>query len=255
MLATTMISSVTEHYANHLAPIYSWMVGDFDIACSQANGFYSDISLPDGNGSVAVDLGCGHGLHSIAIGRRGYRVLAIDTSAHLLSELNGRIGELPIQTIDADLTKFVDHLGSGSATVIACMGDTLTHLPSEEAVNSLILDAARSLVPDGWLTLSFRDYSHELIGAERFIPVRSDDQRIHTCFLEYRTDTVVVHDIVHTRVDSAWQTSVSAYQKLRLQPDILVAAAESNGFSLIHKQTVRGMLYLAFRRTGATIEG
>jgi 2-polyprenyl-3-methyl-5-hydroxy-6-metoxy-1,4-benzoquinol methylase len=115
-----MISSVTEHYANHLAPIYSWMVGDFDIACSQADGFYSDISLPDGNGSVAVDLGCGHGLHPIAIGRRGYRVLAIDTSAHLLSEMNGRIGELPIQIIDADLTKSErDQVGSQPSVVWA----------------------------------------------------------------------------------------------------------------------------------------
>ena len=58
-----MVNPVTEHYANHLAPIYAWMVGDFDIACSKADAFYAEIGLPAGNGRVAVDLGCGHGVH------------------------------------------------------------------------------------------------------------------------------------------------------------------------------------------------
>lgn len=245
-----MISSVTDHYANHLAPIYSWMVGDFDDASAQADSFYSNIPLPDGNRLVAVDLGCGHGVHSIPIGRRGYRVLALDTSADLLAELNARIGGEPIQTIHADLTAFVDHLGSDSAALIACMGDTVTHLPSIQTVKTLIVDSARSLSHGGWLTLSFRDYTHELVGAERFIPVRSDNQRIQTCFLEYLPDTVLVHDIIHTLGNSVWQTSVSAYQKLRLQPEIVLATAESNELTLVHQQTVRGMLYFAFRRTG-----
>lgn len=202
---TKMTSSVDEHYANHLAPIYVWTVGDFDAACACADNFYADIGLPpNGDGLVAVDLGCGHGIHSVPLARRGYRVLALDTSSHLLAELNAVVGELPIKTIAADLTQFSDHLGSGSAALIACMGDTLTHLPSLDAIWKLIDDAARKLTPDGLLTFSFRDYStHELVGTERFIPVRSDDRRIHTCFLDYRSDVVIVHDIIHTFVESA----------------------------------------------------
>ena len=179
----------------------------------------------------------------------------MDTSTHLLNELNAHIEGLPIETVAADLCNFVDHLGSESAALIACMGDTLTHLASAGLVRSLIVDAARSLSPDGWLTLSFRDYSHELVGADRFIPVRSDDQRIHTCFLEYAPETVIVHDIVHTRVDSTWQTSVSAYPKLRLQTDEVLTAAASSGLTLVRQQIVRGMQYIAFRRTGPTTAG
>ena len=249
-----MTSSVTEHYANHLAPIYSWMVGDFDAACTDADDFYSGIPLPNGDGLVAVDLGCGHGVHSIPLARRGYSVLALDTSRHLLGELEAKVGELSIRVIAADLIDFKNHLGSDTATVIACMGDTLTHLPSVEAVKKLICDSADTLSPVGWLTLSFRDYSHELVGSERFIPVRSDNRRIHTCFLEYQPDTVIVHDIIHSLIGSAWQTSVSAYPKLRLRPETVIAFAESNGLTLVHRQTVRGMHYFAFSCTATDVE-
>jgi SAM-dependent methyltransferase len=250
------MASVAEHYANHLAPIYSWMVGDFDAACAQADRFYTEIGLPVGNGHIAVDLGCGHGIHSVPLARHGYRVLALDTSSHLLNELNSRVGGLPITTIADDLMLFSNHLGQDLASLIVCMGDTLTHLPSLDAIKKLISDSVAKLTPDGMLTFAFRDYAnHDLVGTGRFIPVRSDDRRILTCFLEYRSDTVIVHDIVQTFENSAWQMSVSAYTKLRLQPDAFVSLVESNGLSLVYKKTDRGMIYLAFRRPRAPNAG
>ncbi|MGD1953131.1 MAG: class I SAM-dependent methyltransferase [Leptolyngbyaceae cyanobacterium] len=251
-----MTTSVADHYANHLAPIYSWMVGDFEAACKQADNFYTDLGLADGDGRIAADLGCGHGVHVVPLARRGYHVFAFDTSAHLLSELKAVVDNLPIKTIAADLTRFTDHLETERVSLVVCMGDTLPHLPSIDAVNALIRDAALKLVPDGLLIFSFRDYStHELTGTDRFIPVRSDDHRIHTCFLEYRPDSVIVHDIVHSFIDSSWQTSVSAYSKLRLRPDSVIATAESHGFSLMHRTAIRGMVYLAFKLSTNAIAG
>lgn len=248
-----MTTSVADHYANHLAPIYSWMVGDFRKACARSKKFYSDIELPDGNGKIAVDLGCGHGVHAVPLARRGYRVLAIDSSDHLLSELDTVTGGLPIQLVNDDLTAFGDQLGSDSASLIACMGDTVTHLPSIDAVNALIHDCALKLSPDGFLTFAFRDYTQELTDADRFIPVRSDGDRVHTCFLEYHAKTVLVHDIVHIRDNSAWRTSVSAYSKIRICPATFVASVGAHGLSLIHSSVDRGMLYFAFKRSMAGI--
>lgn len=248
-----MTASVTDHYANHLAPIYSWMVGDFDAACANADSFYQQIGLSEGHGRTAIDLGCGHGIHAVPLARRGFRVLALDTSAHLLSELESVAHDLPIAILHSDLTKFPTHLGDEKAALIACMGDTLTHLSTVDAVHALIGDAAASLAPDGTLTLSFRDYStRELIGSDRFIPVQSDDHRIHTCFLEYHPETILVHDILQTRKNSTWEMTVSAYPKLRLAPDAVVAIADSYGLSLSHHSVHRGMLYYAFTLTPET---
>ena len=189
-------------------------------------------------------------MHSIPLARRGYRLFSLDTSKQFLGELDAVAGDLPIQTIHADLTEFPVHLQAATVPLIVCMGDTLTHLPSIEAVNLLFRDAAQNLTHDGFLIVSFRDYATtELTGSDRFIPVRSDDQRIHTCFLDYRMDTVLVHDIVHSWIDSSWQTAVSAYPKLRLHPEQLIATAESCGLSLIHSSVVRGMLHFAFKHS------
>ncbi|MBL8892808.1 MAG: class I SAM-dependent methyltransferase [Planctomycetaceae bacterium] len=243
-----MTSTVAEHYASHLAPIYSWMVGDFGAACAHASGFYDAISLPDGNGRTAIDLGCGHGVHAIPLGQRGYRVIAIDTSTRLLQDLRSNIDNLTVTTISADLMTFRDHIDS-EPSLIVCMGDTLTHLPSFDAVARLVEDAADVLSRDGLFVLSFRDYvSNELVGTRRFIRVRSDESRIHTCFLEYRVDTVVVHDIIYNCVDSVWQMSVGDYTKIRLEPSKLISHVESNGFSLVHNSTDRGMIYVVFKR-------
>lgn len=242
--------SPADHYAMLLAPIYSWMVGDFEAACSRANDLYEDLGLEPGNERLAIDLGCGHGVHAIPLARRGYRVLGIDTSDHLLRELGENAGDLQVQGMKADLTHFTQFFRQDSVALIACMGDTLTHLPTLESVNRLIHDAGQSLAPGRLLTLSFRDYTErELTGTDRFLPVRSDSNRIHTCFLEYRPEIVIVHDLVHTRDDSDWKTSVSAYSKIRLAPDAVLTVAEAAGLTLTYRKTHRGMLYFAFSRS------
>ena len=243
-----MTSTVAEHYANHLAPIYSWMVGDFDAACAQADAFYYEIGLPPGSSQLALDLGCGHGIHSIPLARRGYELVSIDSSGYLLKELESRAGGLAIRTACGDLADFPNHLGDGRAALIVCMGDTLTHLPSQEHVWKLIRDAASAMTPNGLLCVSLRDYAtSELVGEERFILVRSDATRIHTGFLEYHGAVVHVYDILHHNSGSGWKSSVSSYQKIRLRPDDLIASAAANGFALFHRSVERGMIRLAFR--------
>ncbi len=48
--------------------------------------------------------------------------------------------------------------------------------------------------------MSFRDYAGApLEGDARFILVRSDEQRVMTCFLDYADRSVAVHDLLHEK--------------------------------------------------------
>ncbi len=243
------MTTVAEHYANHLGPIYLWMVGGSDAALQAGSVEIDALHLPRTDGAVVVDLGAGLGMHSIPLARRGARVTAIDTSTELLHTLAELGGDLPIQAINDDLLTFPSHITEVPSAIL-CMGDTITHLPERCAVESLIERAAAELPPGGVFVIAFRDYSAALAGDQRFIPVRSDDTRILTCFLEYEPEVVLVHDILHQRTQEGWQTRVSHYRKLRLLPEPLIASLESHGFNVRREVGMQGMVRLVAHRRG-----
>src|SRR5882757_6498353 len=111
--------------------------------------------------------------------------------------------------------------------------DTLTHLPDRASVEHLFADVARLLTIGGVFVATFRDYvPAPLQGDRRFIPVRSDENRILTCFLEYGEDTVTVHDLLHERANGQWQQRISSYRKLRLQPQWVAAKLVERGLKV-----------------------
>ncbi len=241
------MNSITQHYDGHLGPVYAWMVGDLDAALVRSDAELAALPLPDRTTGLAVDLGAGIGLHALPLARRGFSVLAVDSCQVLLDELEGRIGALAIRTLNADLLAFRASLQTDS-DIVLCMGDTLTHLPDRASVEQLFTDVASSLREGGLFVATFRDYvSAPLQGDGRFIPVRSDAQRILTCFLEYAETTVKVHDLLHEREGTQWQLRVSSYPKLRLDPEWVVDALRSRGFAALRATAQNGMVRVVAR--------
>jgi beta-galactosidase beta subunit len=131
------------------------------------------------------------------------------------------------------------------------MGDTLTHLESLDAVKTLMAKVSQSLVEEGLLVLTFRDYvSVELHGHQRFIPVRSDDTRILTCFLEYHQDFVEVHDLLHQKEGVQWTFTASSYKKLRLDKQWLIQQMHELGLSVVQDTVEGGMVSLVAKKVG-----
>lgn len=218
-----MVDSTT-HYRVLLAQQYSWMLGkEFEQAVVDQQREFSALGIGEGRRNVAVDLGCGPGHQAAALADLGFsNVLAIDTSQALLDELVQHRGSRPIDPICADMLDLAHHVADISADVVVCMGDTLTHLETRAAVQSLIDGCWRALRPGGRLLLSFRDYTKPLQGHDRVIPVRLDRDRLMTCILDYADDHVDVMDLIYVRTGNGWDVHKSSYRKLRLSPDDLV---------------------------------
>jgi hypothetical protein len=124
------------------------------------------------------------------------------------------------------------------------MGDTLTHLPNTASVLNLARSIGEHLPQNGRFIATFRDYTNLPIGNARFIPVRADEHRILTCFLEDEGEQVVVHDILHERIDHQWKTRVSSYRKLKLQPETVMEAFRMAGMRAMLEPAQRGMMRL-----------
>jgi SAM-dependent methyltransferase len=238
------MTSAAEHYEQHLAPIYVWMAGGIDRALALGR---SDLAEIIGSGGTAVDLGAGFGMHTIPLARAGYEVLALDTSSHLLAELRRHSIGLKVQIVLGDMLHFAEYAPI-EADLILCMGDTLTHLQSMAEVDLLLRRVVASLGPAGRFVATFRDYSHLPRGDARFVPVRSDSDRILTCFLEEEAEHVVVHDVLHQRVDDRWAMKVSSYRKSRIPPQAVHEALIELGLKSSVGPGPRGMVRVIAER-------
>jgi 2-polyprenyl-3-methyl-5-hydroxy-6-metoxy-1,4-benzoquinol methylase len=239
--------TVEEHYSRLLADVYSWMYGGWDAALARYADFFKSRGIAPRGSKRAIDLGAGCGFQAIPLARLGFSVTAIDLDRKLLAELEGHKGNEDIEIVCADILEFRRHAPK-SAELVVCMVDTLLHLESQAAVTRLAADVFAALEPGGTFIATFRDFTVETKELERFIPVRSDDKTVFTCFLEFEPETVKVHDLVHRRVDGHWELAKSFYRKLRLPTGWVVTTLLDAGFSDVDTDLDRGLVVVTAKK-------
>ncbi|WP_439679689.1 class I SAM-dependent methyltransferase [Embleya sp. MST-111070] len=250
-----MTRAAAEHYERILAANYTWTLGGdlAPIAAGQGELLTGLGVAPTATSALAVDLGCGPGNQSLALADLGFsRVLAVDTSRILLAELAEHAAGLPaIEPVYGDIRKVLPELTApGEVAAVVCMGDTLTHLSTKDDVSALLAEIAQALATGGRLVVTYRDLTETLHGIDRFIPIRSTDDRVFTCFLEYPDDdTVLVHDLLHVHDGTGWTQHVGSYPKLRIAPTWLAERCRDVGLTVEHNRTgARGLQVLAARK-------
>lgn len=240
------MSTVLQHYATHLAPVYLWMAGGFERAAEMGRSDIQALGVPVAAGTKVLDLGAGFGMHAVPLAQAGCAVTAVDSSALLLQELARHSQGLSINIVEGDLLDCRRHVEAPQPLVL-CMGDTLTHIQSHADVAHLFDEVSRTLAPDGVFALTFRNYMTPASGVGRFILVRSDDTRIHTCFLEEGPTHMEVHDVLHERIGDTWRMEVSSYKKLRLDPEWVLGALRKAGLTPQATPGPRGMVQVVAR--------
>lgn len=238
------VATAQEHYEHLLAQHYTWMFGKpFNHLVAEQAALLRDAGVR--TPGRCIDLGTGAGFQAMALADLGAtHVHAIDTSMALLQELRSVAGNRPITTHEADLIAF-DTLIDEPVDTIVCMGDTLTHLPNRDEVSGLFSMLAANLSAGGRCVISWRDLSSPPQGVDRFIPVRSDDDRVMVCFLEDHGEIVLVNDLVHVRTSDGWTLHKSAYPKLKLSRDWIRGALQDAELAVDFERTDRGMTVLS----------
>jgi len=239
--------NVTEHYENLLAGHYSWLLGGLEAKVEENHKFFDAHSIKPERDRVAVDLGCGSGFQAIPLAQLGFRVLAVDLSPTLLTELAANRGNLRIETIQDDLLQFSRYL-QDPAELCVCMGDTLTHLDSRDTITTLFHQVSKNLEYDGTFILTFRDLSAELTGLDRFLPLRSEPTKIFTCYLEYELEYVKVHDLIYEQVDNQWILNKSFYRKCRVPFAWAKESLLQAGFALPFATLDKGLVTIIARK-------
>ena len=235
--------TVKEHYDKHLGNYYSWMTGDFESGQNEFQKFLKVNAVLPTSTKSAIDLGAGHGLQSIPLALLGFNVTAVDFSIPLLEELKFKCleyGGLEIEILNEDI-KNVRQFADKRPELIICCGDTISHLENKDELAGFIKDISGSLITGGKVLLSFRDYTKELTGDQRFIHVKSDDNRILTCVLDYEKEHVRVTDLLYEKNETGWEQKISSYKKIRVIPSEISEMLAANNLKIQIKSEFRGM--------------
>lgn len=105
-------------------------------------------------GSHILDLMCGYGRHALELGKRGYKVTALDNSPDYVSEINTKAeeGNLPVisNMVDVANTIFEGHFDAA-----ICMGNSFAFFDEEAALQlleklSTVLSVGSKFIINSW---------------------------------------------------------------------------------------------------------
>jgi hypothetical protein len=65
---------------------------------------------------------------------------------------------------------------------------------------------------------------------------------LFTCFLEYESDTVKVHDLVYQKDHNGWKLNKSFYRKLRVSQEWVDRQLKDAGFKQIEYEVNNGLI-------------
>jgi SAM-dependent methyltransferase len=149
-----------------------------DLECG---GYLEDLELwreLAGDGPV-LDLGCGTGRVALDLAEQGVPVVGLDIDAVLLEELRRRAGELPVETVRADVRDF--HLGRRFPVVLAPM-QTVQLLGGPAGRAGLLGCAKAHLEPGGILAIAVAEDIQTFDEVEEALPlpdVREDGGTVY----------------------------------------------------------------------------
>jgi predicted RNA methylase len=232
---------IRSHYDALLARNYVWMAGGWKSNCERNHRFFSENTISPAGSNVAIDLGAGCGFQAVPLAEAGFCVIAVDFCRQMLDILLQHAKTLPIRAVHADISSFGSWAGQ-KPELISCMGDTLTHLPDQETVRSLIRQCLSELSSGGKLIISCRDYSRDPAGSTFIIPVQRDADRIFLCRLDYDVGQVRVTDILYTRESRTWERVSGTYTKIRIGPDLLEEMMTDAGFTIAVRENGNGII-------------
>ena len=247
------MSEVMRHYDEVLGSVYSWTLGSLAARVSASEALFGRLlGLAGGGGEHssqerALDLGCGTGVQTMALARLGYVVTGIDFSDTMLREYRARTASLRATSHKSDISHF--DVGRGFDAAV-CLGDTVSHLQSWDAVDGMFDSLSSALAPGAGFVLATRDHSRVYHGDERFLLIRADEQRSLTCFIEDAGEHIRITDLLHTREDGKTTMVANSYLKLRVSPKRLITHMTRAGLSLVSHEQWKGVHVIFARKDG-----
>lgn len=128
--------------------------------------------------SLAYDLGCGRGRHSLELAKRNIKVIGVDYISENITEAIQKANNLSLKNIkffEADCRYFEN---KQKASLILCLYDVIGSFASDNDNYLIIKKAFDLLKPDGYAVFSVMNYESTLFNAKYLFSFAKDANKI-----------------------------------------------------------------------------
>lgn len=184
-----------------------------------------------------LDVAYGTGMHAIELARRGYDVTGADLSVGMVERAweNAAAVGSEARFVVAGLGELVEKVGNGFDALF-CLGNSLPHVLTADALHSTLTDFAAVLRPGGLLLIQNRNFDGIMRDRVRWMGPQShhegDREWLFIRFYDFNPDGTLTFNIVTLRRDEAgeWTQQVEATALRPLLHAELSSAITAAGF-------------------------
>jgi SAM-dependent methyltransferase len=221
-----------------------------------------------GNPSYVLDAACGTGMHAIALAQRGYRVVGADASAGMIerAQVNAAAAGVDVRFEVAGFGElarvFVSPnpspplpparggegeewlpqaagVGIGGFDALLCLGNSLPHLLTLQALHAALADFAACLRPGGLVIIQNRNFDRVVARRERWMEPQArreeDAEWLFLRFYDFDPDGLLTFNVVTLKREGmgTWDQRTATSRLRPLRKDELTAALSRVDFEQI----------------------
>ena len=167
-----------------------------------------------------LDAACGTGMHAIALAKSGFTVAGADLSWGMIQKarLNAQEEEMDVRFEAAGFGGLENVFGRETFDSLLCLGNSLPHILSTEALATTLADFAACLRPGGLLLVQNRNFDAVLAQQERWMEPQThhegDVERVFVRFYDFRPDGLLNFNILTLRREGQASWTQSAVETL-----------------------------------------
>jgi glycine/sarcosine N-methyltransferase len=182
-----------------------------------------------------LDTACGTGKHALALARAGYDVTGADLSAGMIeqAEKNAAAAGQRVRFVVAGFAELSAKVSAGFDALL-CLGNSLPHVLTEDALRATLLDFAAALRPGGLVIIQSRNFDAVMATRARWIGPQSHrgDNRewLFVRFYDFNLDGTLTFNVVSLQREGggAWtQRAETTTLHPWLYAELLRALAEA----------------------------
>ena len=184
-----------------------------------------------------LDAACGTGGHALALAARGYAVVGADVSAGMIAQAQANAARASgdVRFVVAGFGELTARAGRDFDALL-CLGNSLPHAVTDEALRAALADFAATLRAGGLLVIQNRNFDAVMAGRTRWMPPESRREGarewLFVRFYDFNADGTLTFNMLTLRRDegAAWEQQAEATALRPLLHADLTRAVETAGF-------------------------